>query len=512
LNNINIKLKEIYVPFLVVSIATILFYNLLRWALDIKLGIIPLKEDLLDFWIPFVLPWIPILIWLRRRIRILNVIGKNDNGFFLYQAVMAGTIFASLMNSQEYIKTSSFDLKEVRYVQEIKGFKNEKYFKIQSYDVLPEKSVSYATARTSGRNSENLSLYLYYASPFLNAENIWYGVKYQRRLSNRESKERKNAIYKSFSNISDKEYNNHNFNIANYFEKLSYSDDKDGFIEAVQIQNPNLEENDLVILMPKTESFNNRLGNSLSWAFGSFGIGAFVLLIMVLIPKINQKELNDFKKGKPSKDDDVKDLLIFFNPMGKYKATAILLLINILVFIIIIGIGLNIISPTASELLEVGGNRRFEVVTGDYWRLVTSVFIHGGLMHLIMNIMGLGIGSSLLEGILGSVKLIFVYLVCGILASLASIYWYENAVSVGASGAIFGLYGVILAFIVFKVYPKSMRGIMWLLLGVYAGVSLFFGFLIEGIDNAAHLGGLLGGFLIGGVLATLFKEQLRKKT
>ena len=137
------------------------------------------------------------------------------------------------------------------------------------------------------------------------------------------------------------------------------------------------------------------------------------------------------------------------------------------------------------------------------------MFIHGGILHLFMNLIGLGLGSSLLENILGSVKLIIIYIVCGILASLASIYWHENTVSVGASGAIFGLYGLILAFTVFKIYPNYMRGMTWMLLGLYAGVSLLFGFL-GGIDNAAHFGGLISGFVIGGILILTNKEQLKQ--
>ncbi|MFK8060807.1 MAG: rhomboid family intramembrane serine protease, partial [Polaribacter sp.] len=93
--------------------------------------------------------------------------------------------------------------------------------------------------------------------------------------------------------------------------------------------------------------------------------------------------------------------------------------------------------------------------------------------------------------------------------SLTSIYWYENTVSVGASGAIFGLYGLILAFTVFKIYPNYMRGMTWMLLGLYAGVSLLLGFL-GGIDNAAHFGGLISGFIIGGILILIDKEELKK--
>lgn len=509
MNNIGIKIKEVYLPFIVVSIGTILFYNLFRWTFDIKLGILPLKEDLLNFWIPFALPWIPILIWLRRRNRILNVRGKKDNGHFLYQFAMAVAIAVPIIVSQNYIEKASFDLKTITYAYETKNHNNEKYFNISSFQVNKNTSLPYVTARTSGRNNDKLNYYLYLACPFENSENIWYGVEYSKNLSNRISDNKKNAEYRSFIEKSEREFDTYNFQNLKYFEKLGYSDDRDGFIEAIKERFPNVTESEQIILVPKTDIFEDRLGNTFSWIFGSFGIGALVLLLMVVIPKIDEKELQDFKKDKPLKEDDLKDILEFLDPRGPNKATAILLLLNIAVFLVMIFSGLNIVSPTPRELLEIGGNRRFEVMNGEYWRLITSVFIHGGFLHLFMNLFGLGLGASLLEGVLGRTKLFLSFIACGILASLASIYWHENTVSVGASGAIFGLYGLILAFTVFKIYPDHMRGLTWILLGLYAGVSLLFGFL-GGIDNAAHFGGLISGFLIGGILILNEKEKLIK--
>lgn len=508
MNNIKTKLQEIYIPFLIVSIGTILSYNIFRWTLDIKLGILPLKENLLNFWIPFALPWIPILIWLRRRIRILNIRGKRDNGYFGYQFAMAAAMAVPIIISQNYIEKSSFDLNEISSISKVRELKQEKYFKVTSFDVNQKSSLPYVTARTSGRNNDNLNFYLYLACPFDGANFIWYGVEYKKNLSNRSSEQRKNSEYRTFLNKSEKEFETYNFQDVQYFERLGYSDDRDGFIEAIKERNSDLNEKEQIILVPKKDVFENRLGNSFPWIFGSFGIGAFVLLAMVLIPKIDEKELNDFKKNKPLKEDDLKDILNLLNPMGENKATAILLLLNIIVFLIMTFGGLNIVSPTPQELLEIGGNRRFEVMNGEYWRLFSSMFIHGGLLHLFMNLIGLGLGSSLLENILGSVKLIMIYIVCGVFASLASIYWHENTVSVGASGAIFGLYGLVLAFTVFKIYPNYMRGMTWMLLGLYAGISLLFGFL-GGIDNAAHFGGLISGFVIGGILILTNKEQLK---
>jgi rhomboid protease GluP len=107
----------------------------------------------LNFWIPFALPWIPILIWLRRRIRILNVRGKRDNGYFGYQFAMAAAMAVPIIISQNYIEKSFFDLNEISSISKIKELKKEKYFKIASFDIEHNSSLPYVTARTSGRNN-----------------------------------------------------------------------------------------------------------------------------------------------------------------------------------------------------------------------------------------------------------------------------------------------------------------------------------------------------------------------
>ncbi len=509
MNNLRTKFQEVYFPFLIVSIITIFSYNLFRWFFDIKLGIIPLKENLLNFWIPFAIPWIPVLIWLRRRIKILNIRGKNDNGYFLYQFAMVAAIAAPIIISQNYIEKSSFELNKVSSAIEIKELKNEKYFKINSFEINQKLSQPFVTARTSGRNNESLTYYLYLTCPFENTTSVWYGVKYQKKLSNKLSEEQKESEYKKFLDQSEKEFSTYNFYEASYFEKLRYSDDLDGFVEALKNNTLNLKEKEQIVLIPKKDVFENRLGNSFSWIFKSFSIGAFILLIMILIPKINMEEYNHFKENKPLKEDDLKDLIQYLNPVGKHKTAAILILLNIIMFLIMMFMGINIISPTSTELLNIGGNRRFEILNGEYWRLFTSVFIHGGIMHLFMNLIGLGLGVSFLENIIKPFKLITTYLICGLMASLTSIYWHENIVSVGASGAIFGLYGLVLAFTVFKIYSKNTRGITWVLLSLYAGVSLLFGFF-GGIDNAAHIGGLIAGFIIGILLIIIDIEKLKK--
>lgn len=510
LEHIKIKLKEIYLPYLLISIGTILLYSLFRFFLDIKFGVLPLKEDLLNFWLPFFLPWIPVTLWLRRRVFILRVKGKRDNGHFLYQFAMVLFMTFPMVVSQNYIEKAPFDLIEVATPSDVKNFQHEKYFKINSFQVDRNGQLPYSVSRTSGRNNTNLNFYLYFSCPFENDQDIWYGIKYNEQISNSKSSSDKELAYQSFITEAQQKYQKYNFQEVTYFEQLGFTDDRDSYRKAILRIFPDLIEEDQIILIPQKDSFENRLGETFAWIFKSFGIGAFILLIMVLIPKIDQKEYKRFKEKKPLKEDDLKDILEAFDVKGAYPITALFLILNLLVFIFMIISGLNIISPTSSELLEIGGNRRLEVMNGSYWRLLTSVFIHGGLFHLAMNLFGLGLSGQLLEPILGKLKLTSTFILCGILASLASIFWNENIVSVGASGAIFGWFGLISAFTVFRVYPPHMIGATRLLLGIYVGISLLLGFFSGGIDNAAHLGGLLSGFLIGVVLIQLQGEQLKE--
>ena len=127
-------------------------------------------------------------------------------------------------------------------------------------------------------------------------------------------------------------------------------------------------------------------------------------------------------------------------------------------------------------------------------------------MHLILNIYGLVLAAIFVEPILGRKKYAILYIVSGLCGSLASIWWYSNTVSVGASGAIFGLYGAILGLLLTDAFPKGGKKGMFIMIGIYVGINLLFG-LTGGIDNAAHIGGLLSGGLLGIILYKLDNEN-----
>ena len=149
-------------------------------------------------------------------------------------------------------------------------------------------------------------------------------------------------------------------------------------------------------------------------------------------------------------------------------------------------------SEDVYTLLYFGANNRALVQEGEVWRLVTSVFLHIGLAHLVVNMYSLYIIGKQLEGFLGKIKYLAVFLISGLLGSLLSVVFHES-VSAGASGAIFGLLGSLLYFgYHYRLYLGTVLKTQIIPVII---LNLAIGFMFQGIDNFAHIGGLVGGYL-----------------
>ncbi len=146
---------------------------------------------------------------------------------------------------------------------------------------------------------------------------------------------------------------------------------------------------------------------------------------------------------------------------------------------------------------------------GQYYRLITGAFIHANIFHLLCNMYALYILGSQLESFIGKIKYLFVYIFSCITASLMSMVFLGNGVSVGASGAIFGIMGALLYFgYHYRVYLGNV--VRTNLIPVII-LNLILGFSVEGIDNWAHIGGLIGGLLINMGLGVEYKSSLFEK-
>lgn len=171
-------------------------------------------------------------------------------------------------------------------------------------------------------------------------------------------------------------------------------------------------------------------------------------------------------------------------------------LTTLLLILIAVGFGLQVF--LGDGLTSAGANYGPAVFQeGQWWRLVTSMFLHGGIVHLLLNGWGFFQLGALFETWLGSIRLLLVYFASGIAGSLASAFFSEVP-SVGASGAIFGVLGALIAFLVrrHQLLTPQAKSLLFQLVG-WAVINVFFGFTSPGIDNAAHLGGCAAGFLLG---------------
>ena len=198
------------------------------------------------------------------------------------------------------------------------------------------------------------------------------------------------------------------------------------------------------------------------------------------------KLTNDINKTNASNNTKAADVF----KMKKPIITVSILFINAVIFLLMYAFGNG--STDALTLVKFGALYKPLVLKGEFYRLFTSAFLHIGLIHLLVNSYSLYVLGVQLESFLGKFKYLFVYVVSALCGSLMSIVFSSN-ISAGASGAIFGLLGSLLYFgYNYRVYLGSVLRSQIIPLII---LNLGLGFFIGGVDNAAHIGGLIGGAL-----------------
>ncbi|MCU0896094.1 MAG: rhomboid family intramembrane serine protease [Burkholderiales bacterium] len=198
-------------------------------------------------------------------------------------------------------------------------------------------------------------------------------------------------------------------------------------------------------------------------------------------------------------DVDVRALLLH----PRAPITALLLALNVAMFVVMAIAGAGILVPQADVPIRWGSNFGPLTTGGEWWRLASSTFIHFGVVHLAVNLLALWDAGRLVERLYGSAHFLVLYLASGIAGALASVAWNPWVNSAGASGAIFGVFGALLAYLFDRrngVPPAAMRSHA-IVTGLFLAYSLAYGFAGTNIDNAAHLGGLAAGFGLGFMLA-----------
>ncbi|MBY0534250.1 MAG: rhomboid family intramembrane serine protease [Chitinophagaceae bacterium] len=512
MNTYSQKLKLLFKPFALILVSFLIIYSLLNWGLIIKAGL-AVNEDLIKLWLPFGLAAIPVFIWLYPKLN--RVQYKRENGAFNLSLLATLLIGLPTTIAQHYLTSATGKLTSLKSPNEIITKEKTKYYQLDQYYIDKSHPGIQTTATVSGKYNNDLNYRIYVVLPvYSSAEDtakgnplLWLGTFYSKKISNNSSEEEKKKAYDQFANESQELFDKDSFNKYTYFERLGQVDEHDEYITAlktIEVKDPSSQ----IILSGKSDSFETRTNTSFPWIFGSTGISFAIILIIIAFLKIRETAPNTTETEETK--SEWKELLQLFIPSKGFAATPILIDVNVLFFLAMVVAGLGFINFSAIDLYHWGGNLKEATLKGDWWRLISNIFLHGGIIHLLANMVGLFFIGLILEPVMGSGKFLLVYTVAGICASLTSVWWHENTVSVGASGAIFGMYGFFLATLLLKVFPPDFGKAFLASTLVFIGYNLAMG-LTGGIDNAAHVGGLLSGFIIGFLLSHQIKKKLEQQ-
>lgn len=582
------KLRLLLLPYIIISVSFLLVYCFVYWIFVIKFHVIEPNEQMVNLWLPFSLPWVPILIWLRPRIKRLKLNRTgNRSPDFAYMLFAAFGMAAPVMVAMNYLESATGKITMIKNVDELSSQPATMFYSINKYFADKSKKAIEFTSHVTGRYNSDLDLDIYIACPLydsdeatlitpapgktapdtavqnppeINIERVpliildgkeitqqqlykispqsiksmnilkgnsaialygekgkngvmilesiknekppvaWLGIHYGKEISNYSNRDKKTEEENIFYDESLEDFKFLELSGYSYFERTGNNDARLYYRKAVSKSMFGNNSENAIILEPKTGDFNKRTGNEFPWIFGAYLIGLCVWFIMILIPKIDTE--TETTASIEEDKNQMKSYFKFFVPRQDYYITPILIDINIFMFILMAFSGLGFMDFGVVDLLKWGANFFPYTSDGQWWRLLSSMFLHAGIIHLLSNMFALFFIGLILEPIIGKKTFAISYFLCGITASIFSIWWHDNTVSVGASGAIFGLFGIFLALLIMKSVSKEMNKSFLLSTIIFIAYNLIMGSFNSVIDNACHIGGLICGLLIGFYLAT----------
>lgn len=320
--NIKPKIKLVFLPYLIISLVTLIGWTFLHWLLFIKCNIYEVNESFITVIIPAALPLISILIWLNKKINLLRIKSKNIVWYILVPSVAMGGL--NLFGSQ-YIILATSPTTNLSSINKIEKKEPTKFYKLKNF-YLDKKHFSIKKQYNgSGRNGQNLEMHLYITIPILNSikdtvdSNCkgWYGIKYTKTAYdfgyNHEINPLKDKIdinkntydidfddstnkiensneFKRFINESMMKFDTLNINQFLYLDRISkITSDYNNYILAIK-KNTKYNTNSDVVLLPFNEPLIDRANDNLKVALIIFGIGSLLFLIMLIVPNLKSED------------------------------------------------------------------------------------------------------------------------------------------------------------------------------------------------------------------------------
>ncbi|MBF9143889.1 rhomboid family intramembrane serine protease [Hymenobacter properus] len=508
------KIELIFWPYLRLALLFLAAYGLLDWALLTWMPSFEPPEELWKLGLPLVVSAgaVAFLLWPRLRL-LAEGPGNFDARLFLAMIALAVmTCGANCLHG--YLAATRSKMVELASPASVDPTQPlGRYYRFRTEHTNARYAAAAVRMNTSNKGSR-LNFHLYISTPLLASPAdtlqrvpVWLGLHYTDDVRTSASDSEKEAAYRAFLQRSEKLFRAEKFeNPLGYYYRLGNTKERDAYVEAARrsaLANTDTTKA-VVVLQPGEETFALRGLDSAKWLMGWVGVGSGVFLALLLIPRLITMNVIEFRAGRSTQAWPD-----WLTPRPGYLLTPMLLLANAAVYLVMaLATQSGIESFAASDLRAWGGNYGAAVGAGEWWRLLSSAFLHGGFMHLVNNLAILGLLGGFMEKPLGTLRFGLLYLVAAIGSSLVSVYWHPAIVSVGVSGAIFGLMGAAVVLAARRALPSGMRSVVLVLVAVLGGLNLLFGFIMPGVDNAAHVGGLVVGAAMGLVLSFGLIRQL----
>jgi rhomboid protease GluP len=509
--DLRLKVRVLWVPFLVVAVGFLATYSAIHLVLAATSLASRFDWMIVEIWLPIAVVWVPIFFIMRPRIATL-VLNRERNLPFLYLMISAAAVAVPTIVAQDYIGKMTGGVARVGDVRDIDDATRPRYVFSASrcLDLPGTRFLHFDNVGTRDGSREVLSLVV--AVPFCGTGTesgltppAWLGLKrfkvIKSSLPEAEKEDARRALIRealedpTFRNLTGFEYLER---VRTAVDRQQFEEVlRDGYLPAVGVRATDGSAPKGPVLLPRSDSFEKRGDRSLAWIFGSFAIGAggwFLLLLPPMISRARIRKLDDLDHAESLRSGR-RGAVAWIR---KFPALSLLISANFLVFLGIGLTGAGVVSVSAEDLVRWGANAR-PLLHGTGWgRLSTSTFVHSGLPHLAANLYGLLFAGLFLEPLVGGVALLAAYVICGTAGSLASAWLHPATVSVGASGAIFGLCGILLVLLIANDSRLApVRRPLIKNIGLFVLLNLVIGALATNVDNAAHIGGLVAGAILG---------------
>jgi rhomboid protease GluP len=486
------KLRAVFLPLPALALALAAAFALLNRT--VVPDLLPLDEDVAAIWLPLAAALVLVGLLISPRLHLLALNEKrNIPALYLLVALLA--VAGPAILAQKYVQATRGATVTVADAAAIAP--GARYYVVRSLCVDKARAVAHTRVAVSGDHDEYLDVDLYAAVPLCGSP-AWLGLIYHTRIDHKLADAKQDALYRDFLKDSQRSLDGTDPAAWRTLERVGVNADLRGFQKA-------LKENHVaapasMFLAPHTEPLAPRGENFLGGAVIVFAAGTLVWLAMVLVaPLVPPAE------RKPSPPGWAAALVV---PHRESFGLPILLDINLLVYLAMVLSGLGFMDFELDDLIAWGASSAALDHDIGVVRMITATFVHAGFFHILGNLYALLIAALFLTPVARNTRLIACYLVCGLGGSLMSVTVHPQIVSVGASGAIFGLFGVLLTLIALrdaKMVPLTR--VVLVNVGIFLVFNLVYGAMTPDVDNFAHIGGFLAGIPCGLVLYVLDRRE-----